>query len=158
MTYAQRRTEELVDDLNRSADALDRDAEDLRGRGDPADHADVALRKHRAAQDVRDYANRLSNGTEDVNAAEAEAVANAARCSGILTDGRRFAESQNYWTGDDRQAAIDHENAKVAAIEASGMFTRVAEDGQVPFYALNSYGGWYGNREATTAADDTAEA
>jgi hypothetical protein len=74
---------------------------------------------------------------------EAEEVAQAANLGGILIDSRRSAEIAvtHPWTSPEaKQAGLDYAQAKADTIERTGMFTHVAEPGQVPFWQLGGAG------------------
>lgn len=138
----------LADELEKGATALEADAEDLQGRGNPADHPAVRERKLKAAADVRAYAERIRNepgGMHEREAEQARTLANAARCEGILSDPmvphRQFAQDDAEYGGVYLTAWAKEHQAKTDLVE-SGDMVRVADPGQVPFFALTSYGGW----------------
>lgn len=148
-SYAQRRADEIAEKIEQALPELEAETADpagtLEARGWPTDGAeDFGARKRASVIAARDYAASLRERAaagqpmtlSDI--AEAEKVAHAAQMGGILIDSRRLTESQRYWSDEERQAAIAHEDAKRAAIEGSGAFTHVAEDGQVPFWQLGS--------------------
>lgn len=167
---------ELADRIDRSADDLAAMATDprgtLQGRGYHETDDEVAAfgtRKEAAAAAARQYAQKLrseaSDGTGPVarsRVEEAETVETAARCDGILIDGRGPAEAlataddAHIWRPAEKEAweAGTHPaQIKAAAVEGSGVFEHVAEeiDGvkQVPFWQL---------RGDTADAQDSAAA
>lgn len=122
-----------ADNVRRAADSLDVDAQ----RADMP--ASVAERKRAAANDLRTYADQIATGDRKYHAVEAHLMANAGECSGILVDG---------------SGKTDEEKQALIKLARDGRMVRVAEDGQVPFYALASYGGptreeaaWRRNRD-----------
>ncbi len=143
----------LADRCAAGADQLTYEAEHaaavLADRGYPdADPKQWAVRKQAAAAAARQYAEGLraeaaSLGHGDRPSEErirqAEKVAHAAELGGILIDGRRLAEASadSPWTSPEvRQAVMDHYHAERDAVEGSGLFEHVAEQGQVPFWQL----------------------
>jgi hypothetical protein len=142
----------------------DHAAEVLAERGYPdADAQDWAARKHAAAAAAREYAAGLRAEAADMSnrdrpseerIEQAEKVALAAELGGILIDGRPQAEATatadnaHIWHQADKQAweAGTHPaQTKAAAVEGSGMFAHVADEGQVPFWQLS------GHRDRTDA-------
>lgn len=123
-------------------------AEVLAERGYPdADPRQWAARKTAAAAAARQYADGLraeaagmkpGNQTSPERIAQAEKVASAAELGGILIDDRRLVEAAlERWSSEEmNQAVLDHYQAEREAIEGSGLFEHVAEDGQVPFWQL----------------------
>ncbi len=109
-----------ADNVRRGADSLDRDAS---RRDIPATAAE---RKRAAANDLRTYADQIESGDRKYDPTEAQLMADAGDCSGILIDGR---------------AKPDEERQALRKLARDGLMVHVAEPGQVPFYALASYGG-----------------
>ncbi len=144
---------DAADRINTAADALDRDAD----RTDLP--ATVADRKRAAAADLRAYGERVRAGDQPYDAAGVEMLADAGNGSGIVMDDWRSVETQlqqpDAWVPQDakRQLREDYERrrATLDKLVADGHMVRVDEDGQAPFYALASYGGW--TRDETAARD-----
>lgn len=140
-----------------------------RGYNDQPDTAEWGQRKQAAAEVARAYAAGLRAEADGLavgqrptpeRIAQAEKVATAAECDGILIDGRRLAEAAEAaeWNSPEaRQAIRDHQAAEDAAVEGSGAFSHVAEtiDGveQVPFWQL---GGNVATNQSDTAAENGA--
>jgi len=144
---------DLAARIDRGADELDADATDPRGTLEardyhlPEDEIEAFGARHAAAgKAARQYSARLrEEATADIGPVpaerirQAEKVATAAGLGGILIDGSRLDEAAmaSPSTSDaQRQAIEDHTRAERAAIEGSGMFTHVAEPGQVPYWQL----------------------
>jgi hypothetical protein len=119
--------DELAVDVERGATALEADAL----TGWVRDHADVSARKLAAAEDLRAYAAQLRAATGEVSAVEARLMARAGRYGGILIDGA---------------SKKTEERAALQALVAQGHMVHVTDQGSVRFWALASYGGWYGRR------------
>jgi len=119
---------DLATQVEQGANALEQDA--VRAG---ATDSGVAARKRAAAADVRAYAEHLRTSTGPVNADEAQAMALAAQCSGILIDGA---------------GKPPREQAALISLVRQGHMVHVAEPGQIPFFALSSYGGWYATDRA----------
>ncbi len=128
--------ERAADNVRRSADSLDADAQ----RTDLP--ASVAERKRAAANDLRTYADQVGSGARKYDATEAHLMANAGECSGILIDG---------------SGKTDEEKQALIRLAQDGQMVRVAEEGQVPFYALASYGGPTREEIAARNCDDVDE-
>src|SRR5262249_45453176 len=127
-------------------------AEVLAERGYPdADAPQWAARKHAAAAAARQYADGLRTQADTIGPddrpsheriAQAEKVTLAAGLAGILMDGSRLdaAALDSPWNSQEMKQAIrDHAAAERAAIEGSGLFEHIAEDGQVPFWQLGGH-------------------
>ena len=134
----------IAEDLDLAARALEDDANDLHGRFAPEHHEAVAGRKRTAADDVRAYAERIRGGEGDVSEQElkrAQTVAKAARYAGILTDSPVPERTWGFSDEDYGAASLQpwaEDNAVKNSLVDSGDMTRV---GQLPFFALSSYGG-----------------
>ncbi|MCO8272826.1 hypothetical protein M1L60_19710 [Actinoplanes sp. TRM 88003] len=159
--------------IDRAADQLDNDAAhaaevlSTRAGGDTADPQAWAARKTQAATAAREYAAGLREQATSPDTrltpdqlAQADQVATAAECGGILIDGRppaqRAAESGSVFTESTRdawEAGTHPTQEKARNVEATGQFSHVAEtiDGieQVPFWQL-------GGQTATSGHDRTA--
>lgn len=146
--------ERAADNVRRGADALDEDAQRT---GLPAG---VAERKRAAANDLRTYADQVASGDRKYCAEEAEAMATAGNCSGILIDGGPgFNENDSWYSEETKREFREQADRKRAVLDnlvADGRMVRVADDGQVPFYALASYGGW--SRDEVADRSDVDEA
>lgn len=140
------------------ADTADNAAEILptRACGDLVEPATWALQKRRAAGAARAYAAELrdliaTRGTSRPDPdryGQAELVATAAECDGILIDGRPTAERSltagRVWVEpyvrQQWAAGKDPTQVKARAIESTGLFVHIADtiDGvaQVPFWRL----------------------
>jgi hypothetical protein len=112
-----------------------------------ADPAQWATDKHRAATAAREYAaglraqaDRMSpaDRVPDERLAQAEKVALAAEMGGILIDGHRLvqAAADHAWSPEEREAILAHQQADRDAVDGSGLFTHVDQDGQVPYWQL----------------------
>ena len=168
-----------ADHLRHLADRCERGAETLtyegehaaevlatRANGDRADPQEWAAGKQAAAAAAREHAAGLRAEADALTQGQrpsqervdqAEKVATAAECGGILIDGHRLNEAalaNPFGSAEMRQATKEHEQAERAAVEGSGLFAHVAEtiDGveQVPFWRL----GATSSAEAATADDD----
>jgi hypothetical protein len=143
----------LADRCEKAAEELtyegEHAAEVLAERGYPdADAQGWAARKQAAAAAAREYAAGLRTEAasldeggrpSDERLAQAEKVALGAEMGGILIDGARLdaAALDSPWNDAAMKQAIrDHAAAKRAAVEGSGLFEHVAEDGQVPYWQL----------------------
>jgi hypothetical protein len=141
----------LADQCERGADELQRAADDPaavlaeRGYHDYPDAQQWGQRKQAAAAAARQYAAGLRAEADALGEGQrpsrqrieqAEKVAHAANLDGILIDGRRLAADQRVWSEGERQATKDHHQAEADAIEGSGLFEHVTEEGQVPFWQL----------------------
>lgn len=127
-------------DLGRVAADIDQGAAVL--RADAGKH-DAATAAERYAERLRgEIAGRAADATvEAAKVAAAEKVALAANLGGILIDGKRLDDAAlaNPLHSDDLKAAIRSLAAeKRAAIEGSGAFRHVADEGQVPFWRLST--------------------
>lgn len=151
------RMEALAASCEQGADTLTHEAEHAaevlatRAGADRADPQAWADRKRGAATAARVEARHLrtqaallreSGGRADpALLAQAEKVATAANVGGILIDGSRLhtAASEHPNTSDEHRRGIEQHAAQHrAAIEGSGRFGHVAEDGQVPFWQLGT--------------------
>jgi hypothetical protein len=141
-------------------------AEVLAERGYPnTDAAEWAARKLGAATAARAYAQGLRIEAEQLGEtgrvseeriAQAEHVATAATVDGILIDSRRVADDNaahhrgSALYGDSSRLQAEHTHRKAAEIESTGVFTLVADPGQVPFWQLG--------RPATSQSEQQAVA
>ncbi len=156
---AQAEIEYAAAEVRRSADALDADATR------PDIPAGAAERKRAAANDLRTYADQIATGDRKYNAAEADLMATAGRASGIVMDGRSGVEAQlqqsDSWVSPEMKREIrdqyDQRRAALDKLVRDGRMVRVDEEGQVPFYALASYGGWTRDEVAARDAADVDE-
>jgi len=151
-TRAHRRLLDLADRCERAATQLTADAADPaatlaeRGYHPSAEETAAFGARHQGAADTAArYAAQLREQVaagQPVTAAQiaqAEKVTDAAELGGILIDGRRQAQAQDadpFTSPELRQATRDYHQAKRQAIEGSGQFIHVAEEGQVPFWQL----------------------
>lgn len=137
----------IAEELDQAARDLERDAGDLDGRFATEHHEAVRGRKLAAADDVRAYAERVRGGEGDLTEREfkqAETVAKAARCAGILMDSPVPSRTWGFSDEDYGNASLRpwaEDNAVKHSLVDSGDMTRVADGGQLPFFALRSYGG-----------------
>jgi hypothetical protein len=125
---------ELTARLTYGARQLEAEADTAACGGDP----DRAQRKLAAAATVREYAGKLG---ADTDYDQAEMVADAAALSGILIEPRQFEISDSFlalWTPD-QHATVEERRATMRALAEQGTFVRVADPGQVVFYALAGY-------------------
>jgi hypothetical protein len=143
----------LAERCETGAAQLDHDAEHaaqlLPGRGwSDADAERWAADKRAAAAAARHYAQGLraeaaGMGEDDqpsqARIEQAQKVADAATLGGTLIDGSRLSEAAAAHplnSAEMRQAIEEDQRAKTEAVEGSGMFTRVAEPGRVPYWQL----------------------
>ena len=137
---------QAADRALRAADALDEDA------SRPDRPTIVAERKRAAANDLRVYAEQVRAADRRYDSTEVDVMVTAGECSGIVIDGWRNVESQlqqsDAWTSPEvKQQIRDDYDRKRAALDQlvrDGRMVRVDDGdahGQVPFYALASYGG-----------------
>lgn len=158
--WKQQVKDRAADRLNAAADALVEDAQ----RADLP--STVAERKRAAANDLRTYGEQIRTGERRLDSAEVDTMVTAGQCSGIVIDGWRNVEAQlqqsDSWTSPEAKEQIranyDAERAVRDKLVVDGHMVRVAEDGQVPFYALASYGGWTREEVAERNASDVDEA
>lgn len=129
-------------------------AEVLAGRagGDQTDPQAWAARQAAAAQAARQYAQSLraeaaamaeGQQASEERVREAEKVADAANLGGILIDGQQLTDAalDSPWhSAETRQAISDAQHAKTAAIEGSGQFDHVTNDGEVAYWQLGATG------------------
>jgi len=148
-------------------------AEVLAGRagGDRVDPTEWAAQKTSAADAAEKYAAGLRQASEmagrvsDRRYAEAERVARAAECGGILIDTTRLTESaiEHSLPGEEgmRRALRAHQDAEDTAVRASGQFQHVAETingvEQVPYWQLGARNTNQVTRVDTDAAGAVAE-
>lgn len=132
--------------LGRAATALEEDAK--------REHLPetVAARKRAGAEDVRRYGRALAEG-RPYDPLEAEQVATAGECSGIIIDNERNVQGQldasDVWVSAEEKTRVRENYQRERAVRdrlvRDGYLVRVDEeiDGvkQIPFYALASYGG-----------------
>ncbi|WP_432838917.1 hypothetical protein [Dactylosporangium sp. CA-092794] len=149
----------LADRCERGAAELDAEAADPRGmltdRGYNPDSYDLdamTVQKTAAAGTARAYAEYLRSlactGTgpvPDGMIRQAETVADAANLGGILIDGRPTAEATatapnaHIWHAADKnawEAGTHPTQTKAAAVDGTGAFVHIADEGQVPFWHL----------------------
>lgn len=137
----------LADELDKAADALTADAHDLDGRFAPQHHEAAAARKLAAAADVRAYAEKTRAEQGDMTPREharGKVMAKAAQMSGILSDSPVPERTWGFSDEDYGAASLKpwaEDNAVKNSLVASGDMVRVAEGGQLPFFALKAYGG-----------------
>jgi hypothetical protein len=142
---------DAADRCERAAATLQADGDDpagsLTSRGWSTQGQDLdayAERKHAAAQAARDYAQQLRDRAgmrqplTDDQRRQADLVTGAAELGGLLID----------------SAYHDADPNRRQAVEDSGLFTRVADPGQVPYFTLTGRA----DTNADIAADATAEA
>lgn len=146
----------LADRCDTAADRLIYEAENaaeiLPGRagGDLADPQEWAARKVAAAAAAREYAAGLRAEAASAGAGgrptaermqQAEMVARGAEMGGILVDGRQLDEAamKNPFNSPAmRHAIAEAGRERREAIDGSGLFEHVAEDGQVPYWRLGN--------------------
>ncbi len=158
--FQQKVRNNAADRINAAADSLDRDAE----RTDVP--ATVAERKRAAANDLRAYGEQIRTGDRRFDSAEIELMADAGNSSGVVMDGWRNVETQlqqpDAWVPRDAKQEIrdsyDRRRATLDKLVADGRMVRVDEEGQAPFYALASYGGWVSEEAAGRDRADVDEA
>ncbi|MDP9797455.1 hypothetical protein J2S43_005967 [Catenuloplanes nepalensis] len=145
------RIDEGVADLRHSADNAE---EVLADRGYPghdhaqwgAEHAAAATAAEQYATALRERAAQADTPVAEAEYRQAEQVATAANVDGILIDSRPVGERamadgswDNYWNQREKDAweAGEHPSqVKATDVEATGMFTHVAEPGQIEFWRL----------------------
>ena len=132
--------EDLAAACRRGAADLRREAADALTNGDPSRHA----RKLAAAQFADTYAESILSGTADLD--QAQVVALAANMSGILIDPRMPDKPQTPLAQALHGATYEAERQYTATRKqelhnaaAAGLLSRVADPGQIPFYALPGY-------------------
>jgi hypothetical protein len=140
----------LADRCERGADELQRAADDPagvlaeRGYHDHPDAQEWGQHKQAAATAARQYAAGLRAEADALGEGQrptqqriqqAEKVATAAVNDGILID-KHPADHIPAWDTAGKQAHADHAQQQQAAIEGSGLFEQVAEQGQVPYWQM----------------------
>jgi len=156
--HYQHTPEDLAAACQTGAANLRREAAQALAAGDQPRHD----RKLRAAVFVEQFAHDVRDGTADLH--HAQVVARAANVSGILIDARTPAEEPSgFKSAELIQAEHDYAARHKAELESAaraGLLSRVADPGQIPFYALRGYepDGYDPHTQTTSLRDRHSEA
>lgn len=135
--YYSHTAADLAAACERGAVALRQEAGQALAQGDQSRHD----RKLCAAEFVDRYIETLRSGTADLD--HAQVVARAANLSGILIDAPMPDDPHKQkWDPDGLRAEQDRaarRKAELHSAAAAGLLCRVADPGQVAFYALPGY-------------------